>query len=118
MYAYTVLALFILVFIYIRFIKLRKRRSGGKKLRRKKKSSTQYYLKNANKNSNINADPLLQALADDQVLAKGKQRRNHSTNLDRNGDMHFNDRNSCNTSDMSTKYDDKVSQITGYGDVS
>ena len=91
---------------------MRKRHSSGKKKRRQKKS----YLKNANKNSNINADPLLQQMADDQLLSKAKgksKRKNHSTNLDANSSMHFNDKDSVNTSELSTKHDDE-SQMTGY----
>ena len=114
-YAYGLLSVVILIFVYLKFKKMRQRqRIGGKRKRRQKKA----YLKNADKNSNINADPLLQQMADDQLLsakAKGKStRKNRSTNLDGNSSMHFNNRDSCNTSEMSTKHDEFESQRTGY----
>ena len=104
MYAYGFLGLIIIAIVYNRFQKIRKRRSNGKRKRRTKKS----YINNANKNSNINVDPLLQQMADDQLMAKAekKKRRNHSTNLDKNGPMAFNNRDSTNTSDLSTKHDE------------
>ena len=47
-------------------------------------------------------------MADDQLMAKDekKRRRNHSTNLDKNVSMGFNNRDSTNTSGLSTKHDE------------
>ena len=56
MYGYIFLGIVVLTLIYFKLNKLRKRRSSGKRRRRHGKS----YKQTANKNSTINADPLLQ----------------------------------------------------------
>ena len=63
-YAWGLLGLIVVAILYLRFMKYRRRRLNGKRKRRSKKTI------HKSKNSNINADPLLQQMADDQLLAK------------------------------------------------